>query len=80
MIASTAKRQRIAYCECGARLAGGSQGELFEAAERHIACHHPQWLPARRASSLATVVPSAKPVSGTAKGCADSGVVAKGGR
>jgi hypothetical protein len=80
MIASSAKRQRVAYCECGARLAGGSQGELFEAAERHIACHHPHWLPARRASSLATVVPTPKPAAGTAKGCAGSGAVVKGGR
>ena len=35
---------RIAYCECGAQLAGGSKQELFEAAQRHIAHHHPQLL------------------------------------
>jgi hypothetical protein len=35
---------RIAYCECGARLAGGSEQELFDAAQRHLAHHHPQFL------------------------------------
>ena len=35
---------RIAYCECGAQLAGGSKQELFEAAQQHIAHHHPQLL------------------------------------
>gem|GEM_PF-2676855 len=35
---------RIAYCECGARLAGGSEQELFEATQRHLAHHHPQLL------------------------------------
>jgi hypothetical protein len=35
---------RIAYCECGARLAGGSEQELFEATQRHLAHHHPQFL------------------------------------
>jgi hypothetical protein len=37
-------RRRIAYCECGAQLAGGSQRELFDAAQRHLAHHHPQLL------------------------------------
>jgi hypothetical protein len=36
--------RRIAYCECGAQLAGDSQQELFEAAQRHLAHHHPQLL------------------------------------
>jgi hypothetical protein len=36
--------KRVAYCECGAQLAGGSKEELFEAAQRHIAHHHPQLL------------------------------------
>lgn len=36
--------RRIAYCECGARLAGGSEQELFDAAQRHLAHHHPQFL------------------------------------
>jgi hypothetical protein len=57
MIVSTGKRKRIAYCECGARLAGESDQELFTAADRHIARHHPQWLPERRASSLSHLVP-----------------------
>jgi hypothetical protein len=61
MIATTDKRQRIAYCECGARLAGGSVRELFEAADRHIARHHPHWLPERRVSSLSALVPNWEP-------------------
>ena len=36
--------RRIAYCECGAQLAGDSQEELFDAAQRHLAHHHPQLL------------------------------------
>ncbi len=35
---------RIAYCECGARLAGNSEQELFDAAQQHLAHHHPQLL------------------------------------
>ena len=35
---------RIAYCECGARLSGDSEQELFDAAQRHLAHHHPQLL------------------------------------
>jgi hypothetical protein len=35
---------RIAYCECGAQLTGKSQHELFEAAQQHLAHHHPQLL------------------------------------
>ena len=35
---------RIAYCECGAQLAGNSEQELFDAAEQHLAHHHPQLL------------------------------------
>jgi hypothetical protein len=57
MIGSTGKRQRIAYCECGARLAGASAEELFDAAESHIASRHPQWVPERGTSSLADLVP-----------------------
>jgi hypothetical protein len=62
MIASTGKRQRVAYCECGARLAGGSERELFEVAERHIAGQHPGWLPTRRASSLSALAPQSEPL------------------
>jgi hypothetical protein len=36
--------RRVAYCECGAELAGGSNQELFEAAQQHLAHHHPQLL------------------------------------
>jgi hypothetical protein len=36
--------RRIAYCECGAQLAGDSEEELFEAAQRHLARYHPQLL------------------------------------
>jgi hypothetical protein len=35
---------RIAYCECGAQLAGDSEQELFDAAQRHLAHHHPELL------------------------------------
>ena len=39
-----AQFSRVAYCECGARLAGNSRQELFEAAQAHLAQHHPQLL------------------------------------
>jgi hypothetical protein len=35
---------RIAYCECGAQLAGGTDPELFDAVQQHFAHHHPQLL------------------------------------
>jgi DnaJ-domain-containing protein 1 len=38
------KHRRIAHCECGAQLTGDSEEELFEAAQRHLAHHHPQLL------------------------------------
>jgi hypothetical protein len=38
----TGGHSRIAYCECGAQLAGGSQQELFEAAQSHLVHHHPE--------------------------------------
>jgi hypothetical protein len=44
--------QRIAYCECGAQLAGDSDEELFDAAQRHLAHHHPQLLGALRLEML----------------------------
>jgi predicted small metal-binding protein len=37
-------KQRIAYCECGARLAGNSEQELFDAVQQHLAHHHPRLL------------------------------------
>jgi hypothetical protein len=36
--------RRVAYCECGAQLAGDDEHELFSAAQRHLAHHHPQLL------------------------------------
>jgi hypothetical protein len=44
MTTITGQPRRIAYCECGAQLAGGSKQELFDAAQQHIAHHHPQLL------------------------------------
>jgi hypothetical protein len=44
MIPSSEGTSRIAYCECGAQLAGRSEHELFEAAQQHLAHHHPQLL------------------------------------
>jgi hypothetical protein len=38
------ENRRVAYCECGAQLVGGSELELFAAAQRHIAHRHPQLL------------------------------------
>jgi hypothetical protein len=34
----------VANCECGAQLAGGSEQELFDAVQQHLAHHHPQLL------------------------------------
>ena len=36
------EHRQIAFCECGAQLAGDSRLELFQAAERHVAHHHPE--------------------------------------
>jgi hypothetical protein len=44
MTTITEVHRRIAYCECGAQLAGDSERELFDAAQRHLAHHHPQLL------------------------------------
>ncbi len=38
------EHSRIAYCECGAQLVGASQQELFDAAQAHLAHHHPELL------------------------------------
>ena len=35
---------RTAVCECGALLRGGTAEELFEAAQAHLAHHHPELL------------------------------------
>jgi hypothetical protein len=53
--------RRIAYCECGAQLAGDSEKELFAAAQRHLAHHHPQLL---GALELETVAQMAEAVTG----------------
>jgi hypothetical protein len=42
--AITKERSRVAYCECGALLAGDSEGQLFDAAQAHLAHHHPELL------------------------------------
>ena len=44
MTANNDQPSQIAYCECGAQFAGGNRQELFAAAERHLAHHHPQLL------------------------------------
>jgi hypothetical protein len=38
------RHRRVAYCDCGARLAGASEEDLFDSAQRHLAHHHPQLL------------------------------------
>jgi hypothetical protein len=53
--------RRIAFCECGAQLAGESEQELFAAAQRHLAHHHPQLL---GALELETVHQMAEDVGG----------------
>lgn len=40
----TEGNRRIVNCECGAQLTGGTEAELFEAVQRHVAHHHPQLL------------------------------------
>jgi hypothetical protein len=41
--ASNEERSRI-VCECGAQLAGENRGQLFDAAQVHLAHHHPELL------------------------------------
>jgi len=55
------RHRRIAFCECGAQLAGDSEQELFDAAQRHLAHHHPQLL---GALELETVHQMAEDVGG----------------
>ena len=38
------EHRRTAQCECGAQFAGNSRRELYEAAQSHIAHHHPELL------------------------------------
>ena len=44
MTVNSDQTSQVAYCECGAQFAGSSRQELFAAAERHLAHHHPQLL------------------------------------
>jgi hypothetical protein len=44
MTVSHEEHRRIAYCECGAQLVGRSEQELFDAAQAHLAHHHPELL------------------------------------
>jgi hypothetical protein len=44
MTLNQGEHRRIAFCECGAQLAGTSEQELFDAAQAHLAHHHPELL------------------------------------
>jgi hypothetical protein len=44
---------RIAYCECGAQLAGATEKELFDATQAHLAHHHPELVGAIELSVVA---------------------------
>jgi hypothetical protein len=60
--------RRIAYCECGAQLAGESEQELFDAVQQHLAHHHPQLLGALEPEvvfQMAEAVGGAKAPTGT---------------
>ena len=61
MTAIKSSYRRIAFCECGAQLTGDSELELFAAAQRHLAHHHPQLL---GALELETVHQMAEDVGG----------------
>jgi len=55
------EHRRKAFCECGAQLGGETEEELFDAAQRHLARHHPQLL---GALELETVQQMAEAVGG----------------
>ncbi len=59
--ATVAEHRQIAFCECGAQLAGDSGLALFAAAERHVAHHHPELL---GALELDVVMQMAEDVAG----------------
>ncbi len=61
MTAIKNSHRRIAFCECGAQLAGDSESELFASVQRHLAHHHPQLL---GALELETVHQMAEDVGG----------------
>jgi hypothetical protein len=54
--------RRVAHCECGAVLVGDSEDGLYDAAQRHLAQHHPQLL---GAMGLDVVAQMAEDVGGT---------------
>jgi hypothetical protein len=54
--------RRVAHCECGAVLVGDSFEGLYEAAQRHLAQHHPQLL---GAMGLDVVEQMAEDIGGT---------------
>jgi hypothetical protein len=47
--------RRVAYCECGATLAGSSAEEPFDAAQRHLAQRDPQLLGAMELDVVAQI-------------------------
>jgi hypothetical protein len=47
------QRRRVAFCECGAQLSGGTEAELFAATQWHLAHHHPQLLGAMERETVA---------------------------
>jgi hypothetical protein len=55
------EHRQVAFCECGAQLAGDSRLDLFQAAERHVAHHHPELV---GALELDMVVQMAEDVGG----------------
>jgi hypothetical protein len=60
-VMTSSGNRRIAFCECGAQLAGETEEELFAATQRHLAHHHPQLL---GAMELETVHQMAEDVGG----------------
>ena len=44
MTAVNRQYSRNAFCECGAQLHGDTEQELFDAAQVHLAHHHPELL------------------------------------
>jgi hypothetical protein len=59
--ATSEEHRQVAVCECGAQLAGDSRLDLFQAAERHVAHHHPELV---GALELDMVVQMAEDVGG----------------
>ena len=55
--ADATEHRRAAVCECGARLVGETEADLYAAAEEHLALHHPHL---RGALSPATLVQMAE--------------------